>query len=372
MKFQQIYGQTGLKKRLIEEVRQGKIPHARMFVGKMGFGTLDLAQAYLQFIYCENKQENDSCGDCASCSKVSQNIHPDIHFSIPSVQAIAKDSDGFMKEWREILSQNKPFDLNDWIEQIDPKSMRKPILGTEEGNRINRVLSLKSYEGGYKTVLIWLPEEMNTTCANNILKILEEPQPKTLFLLVSENNDSILPTILSRTQMLSVGPLSMDDLVNSLKSKGLSLSQSESLAARADGDLLAALSLIHDVDELDKKREQFIQMMRVCFKKDVNAMLDWVESVSELSREGQKQFTLYALHMIRQSILKNYTDNILTRASEEEKAFLTNFSKFITNNNLFDFIQMFDDSYYHLERNANGKLLFTQLCFQVMRFIHKA
>jgi DNA polymerase-3 subunit delta' len=371
VQFSSISGQQELKHHLIQEVKGGKISHAQLFLGKPGYGTLPLALAFVQYLFCENKSDTDSCGVCNACRKVTELQHPDLHFAFPAVQAISKVSNGFLKNWREQLSEEPLFDLYDWTKRIDEKE-RRPIIGTEESVEIVKKLSLKSYEGGYKVMLIWMAEEMNPTCSNKLLKILEEPPAKTLFILVAQSQTKLLTTILSRAQVLRVPSLSLETVQEALQKRGLNKAQAESVAARSEGDLLEAYRLLGNQEEIDLNRELFIQLMRVCFKKDVNEMLNWTDAVSGLSREGQKIFTLYALHMVRQSVLKNYTNEMLARVSEEESAFLKNFSRFISNNNMMDFMEIFNDAHYHLERNAFPKLLFTELCFQVMRFIHKA
>ncbi len=371
VQFSAVFGQEELKRHLIQEVRSDKISHAQLFLGKMGHGSLPLALAFITYIFCENKSEKDSCGICANCKKNAELQHPDVHFSFPAVQAIAKTSNAFLTDWRKQVLDQPFFDLNDWTKRIDVKE-RKPIIGTDESLEIVKKLALKSYEGGYKVMLIWKAEEMNTTSANKLLKTIEEPPANTILLLIAEHQEQILPTILSRAQLIRVPNLSTDLIQKAVEDTGLTRSQAESIAARSDGDMIAALRLIGDHEELDLHRDLFIQLMRVCFKKDVNEMLNWADAVSGLSREGQKLFLQYALYMVRQSILQNYTQGVLSRTSEEEADFLKNFSRFINNNNALDFMQLFNDSHYQIERNAFGKLLFTQLCFQVMRFIHKA
>lgn len=371
MQFKTIPGQIEIKQHLLDEVDGGKISHAQLFAGKSGFATLPLALAFVQYLFCENKIENDSCGECASCKKVEDLQHPDLHFSFPTVQAISKTANGLLSKWREKVKEQPVFNLYEWTKFIDDKE-RKPIIGTEESVEIIKKLTLKSYEGGYKVMLIWMAEEMNATCANKLLKILEEPPAKTLFLLVCENPDKLLTTILSRTQLIRIPSFRLDELQHVIEREGVSKQLAESIAARSNGNLIEARNIISDQTEAVLFRELFIQLMRVCFKKDVNAMLDWTDDIAQLSREGQKHFALYALHMVRQSMLKNYTENMLMRVSKEEADFLANFSRFISNNNVFDFMDIFDKAYYHIDRNAFGKLLFTQVCFQVMRFIHKA
>jgi DNA polymerase-3 subunit delta' len=222
-------------------------------------------------------------------------------------------------------------------------------------------------------MLIWMAEKMNRDCSNKLLKILEEPPAKTLFILISDSQEMLLPTILSRTQLLKVPRIQVEDLSKFLQSKfDQDSSTATSIAAQTEGNLIEALELLNSNLEKNVNRELFIQLMRVCYKKDVNQMLDWAEDISAIGKERQKTFLKYALHMFRQSLLRNYTDNQLTKTSAEEEAFLKNFSKFITGNNIHGFMENFNDAIYHIDRNANAKILFTELCFKVMRFIHFA
>jgi DNA polymerase-3 subunit delta' len=372
MQFKDVIGQEELKSHLIKEVLADKVSHAQLFLGKSGFGGLPMALAFVQFIFCQNKQASDSCGSCPSCRKASELQHPDLHFSFPVVQAISKKSDTFLPEWREQIKSSPYFDLNTWLKRIDEKG-RKPIIGTEESQEIIKKLSLKSYEGGYKVMIIWMAEEMNPQCSNKLLKILEEPPAKTLFILICENQEYILPTIISRTQLVKIPRIGVDELTSHLRSNfSLNTSSAESLAARVDGNFVEAMEMLGDGEVQDDNREMFITLMRVCYKKDVVPMMDWAEDAAALTKEKQKIFISYALHMFRQSMLHNYTENQLTKVSDDENAFLKKFSKFITGNNVFDFMKTFDDAFYHIERNANSKLLFTNICFNVMRYIHLA
>lgn len=372
MQFSQVVGQNEVKNQLIKEFNSNKISHAQLFLGDPGYGSLPLVLSFVQYLFCENKTESDSCGACASCRKVNELQHPDLHFSFPSVQAISKTSDSLLADWRSMIKANPYFSLNQWTSHIDDKG-RKPIIGTEESQEIIKKLSLKSFEGGYKIMVIWMAEEMNTTCSNKLLKILEEPPAKTLFFLISKAADAILPTIISRTKVVKVPRLSMTEIERFLiQSNGIGPSSASSMSAQADGSLIAALDFITDSDDKDFNREQFIQFMRVCYKKNVIEMMDWSEGMAAVGKEKQKLFLEYALHMFRQSMLKNYTDNLLTKLSEEEAQFLKNFSRFITGNNIFDFMEHFNDAHYYIDRNANAKILFTELSFKVMRYIHFA
>lgn len=372
MQFQDIIGQRELKQHFIQEIEQEKVSHAQLFLGKNGYGSLALALAFSQYLFCENKQPMDSCGVCPACKKVSDLQHPDLHFTFPVVLAQHKTSNGALDLWREQLKNTPYFDLSHWGSFIDPKG-RKPIIGSDESQEILKKLALKSYEGGYKIMIIWMAEEMNPPCSNKLLKILEEPPAKTLFLLVAENQEKLLPTILSRTQLVKIPRIISDDLSLFLRNKGgFSQVLIDSVVGRVDGDVVEALELLSASDAQEQNRDLFIQLMRVCYKKDVIAMMDWAETLTSFSRDHQKTFLNYCLHMFRQSLLRNYTDNQLTKISEEEEAFLKNFAKFITGNNIHDFMKTFNDAHYHIDRNAHAKLLFTNLCFNVMRYIHFA
>ncbi len=372
MLFNEVVGQADIKTRMIQEINSEKISHAQMFLGRNGYGNLALALAYTQFLFCKNKGEKDSCGKCDACSKTKQLIHPDVHFVFPTVQAISKTSDGLIKPWRETVLTSPYFNLNDWINVIDSKG-RRPIIGTEESKELLKKLSLMSYEGGYKVVIVWMAEEMNPTFSNKMLKTLEEPADKTILLILAESSEFILPTIMSRTQVRKIPRLAFAEVSHYVQvNTHLSDNEAQSLVARVEGDISLIRAHLINSDNEDKNREMFIQLMRTAYKKSVLDMMDWADLIAGTGREAQKIFLEYALHMFRQSILKNYTDDQLTRVSTEEADFLKNFSRFITGNNLGDFLEIFSEAHYHIERNANPKILFTHLAFRTMRFIHFA
>ncbi len=372
MQFEKIVGQQELKKHFVAEINSGNIAHARLFYGKAGYGTLPLAIAFVAYLFCENKQALDSCGTCPSCLKVNKLQHPDLHFSFPTVQADHKVSTPLLPHWREQIFEAAYFTEIDWLRRIDPKE-RNMIISVHESQEIIRKLNLKSYEGGYKAMIVWLPETMNTSAANKLLKILEEPTPKTIFILVAESHETILRTILSRTQMVRVPKIDDAELKRYLRtSLQLTPATSDRVIIQADGDFIQARSALDHQEASDVNRNWFVQLMRVSYRKDVIGMLDWAEEISTATKDRQKIFLEYALHMVRQSILKNYTGDQLTRLTTDEEDFLSKFARFITGNNLRDFMQSFSDSHYHLERNANSKILFTNISFQVMRYIHAA
>lgn len=372
MQFSKVIGQGELKKHLIQEINSGKIAHAKLFLGQEGYGTLPLALAFVQYLFCKNKSENDSCGSCDACLKVTNLQHPDLHFSFPTILSEAKISKEIFPIWRKTILEEPYFDLNGWIQTIDPKG-RRPVIGADESLEIIKALSLKSYEGGYKVMMIWGIEEMNLFSANKLLKILEEPPAKTIFILIATGQERLLQTILSRTQIVRVPRISTEDLSHFLRQKHeLSISNADSLALRSEGNLVDAVEFIDSKSQVNDDRDMFIELMRVCYKKDVINMIEWSEKIGSDTRERQKNFLQYCLHMFRQSLLKNYTDEALLRVSQDEADFLKNFARFITGNNIASFNETFNDAHYYIERNANAKLVFTNICFNVMRYIHVA
>jgi DNA polymerase-3 subunit delta' len=371
MQWKDVIGLEEQKWSLRKEVRNNTVSHAKLFHGKAGHGGLSLALAYAQYLFCSESTETDSCGRCPACLKVKHLQHPDLHFSFPVVQSMGKISDPFLHEWRNQLSETTYFSLNEWVKRIDEKE-RKPIISSDESQEILKKLSLKSFEGGYKVMIVWMAEEMNTVCANKLLKILEEPTKDTVFILLAERIEQLLPTIVSRTQTIRLPRLDADFIREFFRGKGVKSADLEALVSRSEGDLVIANRLLDMQGDHIELRELFILLMRACYKKDVLQMLDWAETIAFANREKQKTFLEYALHMFRQSLLKNYTQDQLTRVSIEEQTFLSNFSKFITGNNVFNFTKTFNEAHYHLDRNANSKILFTSLCFKVMRYIHHA
>ena len=372
MQFVDVVGQQELKKHFISEIQSGNIAHARLLYGKSGYGTLPLALSFVGYLFCDQRTETDSCGVCPSCIKVNKLQHPDLHFSFPTVQTDANKSSLLLNKWREQVNENPYFTELDWLRRIDPKE-RNMIISVHESQDIIKKLSLKAYEGGYKAMIIWLPESMNIQAANKLLKILEEPTPKTIFILVAESHETILRTIISRTQVVRVPKIDDDELKVYLRSrKQIDNATSDRIVIQSNGDYLQAMDVLENQEDSVANRDLFIKLMRVSYRKDVIGMLDWAEEVSSATKDRQKLFLEYALHMVRQSMLKNYTGDQLTRLTQDEDAFLANFARFITGNNLREFMQSFSDSHYHIERNANSKILFTNISFQVMRYIHAA
>jgi len=372
MFFKDIVGQKERIADLLGEAKSGKVAHGQLFIGNEGYGILPLALAFSRYLLCENPNDQDACGQCSSCLQVNELQHPDLHFVFPVVQSLTKTSDNLYPKWREFVLSSPYFSLFDWVKYMDDKE-RQPIIGSEESKEIVRKISLKSFQGGYKVMIIFAADEMNIQASNKILKILEEPPLQTVFILLSSKPQAILPTIRSRTQALQVTRLNSFEISTYLqKERQMEASIADGLASFADGDLCAAFELLNEGETTAMYRDLFIKMMRSSYKKDVIQMMDWADEVSSLTKERQKVFILYALHMLRQSLMLNYLGPDHVRLTAEEFNFIDKFSPYITGNNIRLFIDDLDAAHYHIERNANTKILFTQMSFQSMRFIHRA
>lgn len=371
MLFNEIIGQKAIKERLIRSVSEGRISHAQLFLGPEGCGSLALAIAYAQFISCQNKQETDSCGTCSSCVKYNKLAHPDLHFAYPI--AISKDyktSTSRISEFRNAFLDNPYITLFNWFESLGAEN-KQAVIGVEESAEILRKLSLTTYESEYKIMIIWQAEKMNQAAANKLLKILEEPPDKTLFLLVCESEEQLLRTIVSRTQLIKIPKIADADLIQALISNnGLSAEDAENTAHLADGNYSEALLLINENENAAQNLLSFQKLMRASLKFDPKAVLSWIDEISKAGRERQKNFIHYSLHIIRESLIVNYGDASLTKLGKDEQEFVKKFAPFIHANNLEKFTEELDKAYYHMERNANSKILFMDLAFKFNEYLN--
>lgn len=341
-----------------------------MFLGKSGYGTYPLAMAYARYLMCENRQENDACGACPTCNKISKGIHPDVHEVYPTHSVSKLTSIDFHQEWKEFRAQNPYGNLNDWKASVDEGKVYS--IGTKESILLHKKLSLKTFEGGYKVLIVSMSETMNSTFANKFLKLMEEPPPNTVLLLLAEDADAMLPTILSRAQIKKVGAIETEVLTAKLIEGGVPEDEALSMCLRLNADWGLLQEELKTGDSVARMRELFIKMMRVCYGKKPIDMIDVADEIADLSKSSQISFLEYSLNMIRQSLMKNYTGDALFQASKSETDFLKNFARFITGNNVVDFMNLFSESVNQLQRNANARILFTRLTFKVMKLIHVA
>jgi len=372
MKFSEVVGQDKIKQLLVEETKSNRISHAQMFLGQSGIGKLPLAIAFSQFLLCDNPTKNDACGTCPSCTKVQHNVHPDLHFVFPVVNAKGvKSADDRRKEWNTFLEQSTYFDLTNWLQFTDEMG-KSPQIGVEESRHILQKLSLKSFSGKYKIMIVWLPEKMNIAAANKLLKVLEEPPEQTLFFLVCDSIESILPTIISRTQIIKVPTLSNNDIVGYLKANfQIDDSNAQTIANLSQGSLVEALNMIKGDKSQHIYFDLFVSLMRAAYAIDALKLMEVAENLATQDKENQKNFLLYGLHMFRESLMTNYLGRESENLRIEENEFLKKFARFINNQNISLLSNEFNEAYYHLERNANPKILFTDLVIRLTKMIKK-
>lgn len=367
MQFKEVIGQSEVKQRLIQSVKDNRISHAQLFLGPEGSGGLPMAIAYAQYVSCSYKQADDSCGQCSSCIKYNKFIHPDLHFVYPialSKDVRTSDNPKVMAKWRETLLANPYITLFNWIEQLDAEN-KQAVIGVEESGEILRKLSLTTYEAEYKIMIIWHADKMNLEAANKLLKILEEPSDKTLFLLVCENEDHLLKTIVSRTQLVKINKIKDEDIANALMNqKNIPAEQAKEITQLADGNFAEALMLINENENAGQNLLLFQKLMRSSYKFNPKAVLEWIDETVAYSRERQKNFLNYALHIIRESLIVNYGDAQLSKLTSEEQEFVKKFAPFLHIDNIERFSEELNKAHYHIERNANAKILFMDLAFK--------
>ncbi len=371
MHFSEIVGQKNLKERLIHAVKAGRISHAQLFLGKSGYGGLPLALAYAQYINCNNKQQNDSCGSCNSCLKMSKLAHPDLHFVFPvstnkEVRTKAV-SDNFLQAWREINHEFPYFNLDDWHKKIEIEQ-KQSIIGVQESQSIIKKLSLKPYEAEYKFLILFKPENMNVQASNKLLKLIEEPTDKTVLILVAEEQERLLSTITSRTQLIKIPPISEQMIGKHLvETKEVDTGLAQQSSKFAEGDLREALIQLDRNEEKEQFFELFKNWMRSCYEANVDKMYVWVEEVSSRSfgREKQKRFLEYALSVMREGMIRNYADDRLQRFKGKEEGFMKNFAPFVHGKNVIAIVELLDEAHSHIARNAYAKILLMDMS---MRF----
>jgi DNA polymerase-3 subunit delta' len=371
MLFSSITGQQALKRRLIQTIADSRISHAQLFLGPEGCGKLALAVAYAQYINCENKQPTDSCGKCPSCIKYQKLIHPDLHFVYPVAitKKVTKDplSKLFLNEWRELVLENNAYiSLNDWYTKIEIEN-RQGIINADDCNEIIRNLSYKSYESEYKVMIIWMVEKLFHAAAPKILKILEEPPDKTLFILVSENHDQIIDTILSRTHLVSVPVVEDEEIFTALKNRfperpGNELHDATMLA---DGNYTEAIRILQQPEVYGDHFNGFSNWMRLCYQQKITGIEKFVGEMAAAGRERQKQFLNYSLQFVRDCLVVQYGREEIVRLNNDEQKFVRNFAPYVNSANGYQFAEELNKAIYHIERNANPSILFMDLSLKI-------
>ena len=368
-----IIGQEEVKQHLVRLLMENKLPHAIMLCGPKGAGKLPLALAFAQMLLCQHPTEEGACGSCPDCQMSSLWAHPDLHFSFPVIKKSSgtTTSDTYLKEWLTQLTSEKYFDLTDWLRTIGTEN-KQAIIPDDEADNIIRKLSLSAYEGGWKVMVIWLPEKMNGSAANTLLKMLEEPSPKTLFILCSEHPEQLLDTIVSRTQRIDVPPLSVEDLTKALmERRGLDRDTAVSVARVAGGSWLKALKQICDADDSKAMLQCFIQLMRLAYVRDLPGLMKWSEGMTTLTREQQKAYLSYMQQMLRENFIYNFGRSELNFMTPQEADFAYKFARFINERNIIRFAEEFAHAQRDVAGNVNGKTIFFNLALQTIILLRK-
>ena len=382
MLFKDILGQDHIKNYLITTANAGRIPHAQLFIGPEGSGTLPMAMAYAQYILCNNSDGENTTGNSACNLKFEHISHPDMHFVYPitSTDEVKGDSvvsTNFLDQWRGFVKENPYGSLFDWYKKLEiPK--KQGIISVKESAAINKNLSLKAYEGGYKVMIIWMADKMRTDAANKLLKLLEEPPEKTIFILISESIDDLLQTIISRCQVVDFLALPEQVITDALiATHKVEANLAKKIAHQCEGNYNKALHLLHKDDDDSVFEEWFINWVRAAFKAKGNAsviadLISWSTTIAKEGRETQKNFLQFCIQFFRQALLLNYkaTDLVYLELNFENFK-LEKFAPFVHGNNIADIFKELEDAMYHIERNGNSNIILTDLSIKLTRLLHK-
>ncbi len=380
MFFKDILGLSHIKTHLTLSADAGRIPHAQLFVGPEGSGLLPMALAYAQYVICNNSDSENEGGEVACNLKFNSFSHPDMHFAFPVANSDkAKShavSDNYIQEWRKFMTEQPYGNLFDWYRLIEIEKKQGQI-GVDEAQAVLKKLSLKSYEGGYKVMVIWMAERMNTAASNKLLKLIEEPPDKTIFLLLCQDEEQIIQTIKSRCQVLHFPPLAEEAIVTGLIDKGATNEEAMRVAHEANGNFNKALDLFHNDSEDLVFEKWFVQWVRSAFKAKgnkaaIHELILWSEELAKTGRETQKKFLHYCIMVMRQALLLNYGAEELAYMKIHVDGFqLKKFAPFVHENNILPIVEELENAIYHVERNGNAKIIFTDLSIKLTRLLHK-
>lgn len=368
MQFKDIVGQQAVKDHLIKMVQDQRISHAQLFLSPEGSGSLAMAVAFAQYICCENKQENDSCGVCSSCNKYQKLIHPDLHFSYPFfAKSSSENALTYIEDWRKAFLQHPYLSLDEWRNHVGADN-KQANINIAECHSIIQKLSLKPFESEYKILIMWLPEYLDKE-GNALLKIIEEPPHKTLFLLVAQNQDQILNTILSRTQIVKIPKQRNEDVARYLVDKlQVSEAKAEQIAYLSNGNIQHAVNFSQS--EENDFHETMANWLRSCYSNKGPIFIGLAEdNLAKLGRENQKNLLRYGINLMRECILFLSGTPGLVHLPEKELEFISNFSKVLDVGKAEAIANEFEKAHYHIERNANPKILFLDLSLSLVKII---
>lgn len=378
MCFADITGQEELKEHLRRSVDTGRVSHAQLFTGRAGYGALALAVAYVQYLCCRHRHNGDSCGECLDCRQIASLTHPDLHLVFPVNKQGKKSgeavrSDEFLTPFRALFAERGGyFTPQEWYDRLDLGKTLKGMISAREADEIIRKLSYKSFEADYKTMLVWLPETMNEEASNKLLKILEEPWERTLFILVSEQPDRLLPTILSRTQEVTVPRLTPGTLEGVAAARGVGDPlQARNMARLADGDLLELERLVAGESDALRKEDfdLFCRLMRLSYNDKHLELIGWAEDAAQLTREQQRAFLRDAARLLRESYMLHAGIRSISYLWGEELAFCTKFAPFVDSANIEPLIGQIEQASAQLGQNGNPTIVFTHFALSVSKLI---
>ena len=376
MNFSEVIGQEEVWNRLMQMVEEERVPHALLFCGPKGCGKMAVALAFASYLMGEREQMEENGNLTAEQQRnhtmLSKWEHPDLHFTYPTIKSAKMSSehqpvsDDYAKEWRELLSKGPYFQINDWTKMMDDSNKQAIITGAESDD-LSRKLNFKSVMGGAKVSLIWLPERMNLTSANKILKLLEEPPSNTFFIMVSEEPELLLETIRSRTQRIDFKKIEDDKVEEALiKRRGLEVNVAHRIARIAHGNWEAALEELDAGNENRQYLDMFIMLMRLAYMRNIHDLKKWSEVIATFGREKQKRMLDYFTHMLRESFMYNFQDQKLIYMTQDEEDFAKNFARFINEANIIDIFNLFDESKKFISQNANAKIIFFDMALKII------
>ena len=372
MQFKEVIGQSTTKELLIQLALEHRVPHAILLMGPPGNGKLALALAFAQYLNCSNKTEVDSCGVCSSCIKYRKLIHPDLHFSVPVIKtsSLSKPTTtDYLPRWREYFLAN-PFPIYERWNQLIAEDNKQGMIYVDEASEIIQKLNKKSYEADYKVSLIWLPETMNATCANKILKILEEPPANTLFILVTEEEQRLLSTIRSRCQSIRLPKIGEKDLAEALAGHPSIADNNPSVVAKiANGNYILAEELLQDDEVRKYNHRQYAALMRSGYRRNLADLLTWSDELSAIGRVRQISFLRYCSEFTRENFMSNFQQPDLVTMDENEEKFAQKFAPFIQEKNVMHLYSEFEKSLRDIASNGNAKAIFTDMAIKVSKLI---
>lgn len=371
MQFKSIIGQKKLINKLITGYNENRLAHSQVFIGNEGYGALPIVIAFAQYINCTNKQDNDSCGTCPSCIKFQKYAHPDLHFFYPTTTTSSiktkPSSLQLIDKWRSyLLSCNGYATQKGWYNHLGVGNKQGMIRVADASDIINST-NLKAYETGFKIVIIWMADKMNLDTSNKLLKTLEEPPDRTIIMLTSDNYDALLPTVRSRAQLFKVSKINDEELKTQLIDDGHSNDEASIIALQSSGNWNFARELIDDYSATQENFINFRKWLRLCFQpKDLKELFAFNQQLAKLGREKQKSFLAYGLSVVHNSVLQNNADNSIIKKVGEELDFTKKFAPFINTANRNSIYEELNKAIYHIERNANANILFTDLSLKII------